>query len=1607
MDKRLGAVAAGAALGGYTSDIFENPLSGLINAGIGAAVGSMAILPEVEVRNLAKVVTGVKQDESSILTRASSGISKQEERLRTDLRTNASRFLEDFNYLNTVGPLDESSREALNSLAKNSEHIEATLKARGYNDIPNFRKDPTKFSEFLANLSNRHDIKSIMPLLTESTIDVVNTNAVNAPKVQQFNAKIDAQLSQEDKIKKLAKILETQFGHTGNKVEDALDKAAMFVKRSVGDIKIVDGNIILNDVIDSKAVSIPITSYDTNGVRYHNAGNGRAMAVKGFSPFASLYMNEGVSSYSYDFADGRRLVRLSDVEKGLDPEMMLKFLPDNQPINSYLGNIKKLISYDASEASHEIINGPNFNITSPQLKNLATITSLEHQLNIDAQGNVNTRRPLVTPSSYLQKEGGGSAVADIMINKLAIDNEKAHKYGIGTSGNKSLDIQTNPNTGTIGMFVPKTRNPSGSVLRDTFPVKRNIGMEGLDLLYGNFIKERYASSQVFNKLDIKDVKAFNEFAVALTGQNNMVLADGFGIFNKGYSNEFSVRSTSEIAIPLDNRTLIRNPDLKKALQATDLNAYLNEVGGIRIGTDVLGYDSNGRPFQLGQQFSEGVIKSGRRDSNGRLLLEIDSMFNPKSEGSLKLFSVGSKALAEGVEQTRFNILASVGALMNEGQITFQDELLKPTDSSPQALREALGSGLSIEDARHLDQNRAFGVFMRQNISLITDASKTGFSDLEHVLNASVDDPLYKEFTKAHGIEKLIQDNPAQKRSIVIASFLLQESKANEDITSAIATRLIRPLQDLKNQSEGSKDYRSLVNLMKAGIIPETKNFTPELIDQAIARVGDAWRASTSVNNYYKGDRLAQLENLTKLVALSGIDIDLRAGISSTIGTVNKGRAIVGTGNKASMSWVARTSLLGSGFTRQQLDMFGKVDEGLLYELNSLQRETAFQTKSVNSFISGRERELGSILMNTSPEERLGRLKNAFSYDSKNPYISYNFNYTDHDIKSLNFSIISTTRSGKFDFKDRELIKELESKRLDLLNLDVAWGRASGKERERLGLQLKEALDDYTSYRTSMLSGDNSLMKGALKLYNDSSEIFEVKPVGGIAEKLFATTERNPDGTYKNISDKVVMSKEGMHEWASRLGVKAKDIELLDTEELGSSVSTLKRAMYRDADNKLVPLSVMVSREPAQGTMSSQFLDVILDTTIKGNANALYFPGGSASWAIMMGGDHDQDQAPGLGNRPSQSDYNSLRKTANEVRARNAPLLNDSLLMIPKGSAKGIVSLNSFDDLGGYGEHNAKSALQGTIRKDISPMATEFKINVSEAIKKRFYGDTELITEAENALYRSVEGLLKTSHISTEDFTGTMAIQELDFARRQYVEGVYDESKYSKVLKQHLPSILGYDESKPNAERVSSIVDNLITAEVDQARRVSREAFTPTQINKGERSAAQTSANIGSILKAQDIVDVEEGFDAIRSPKQLYHGVSDGMMDTFKRNKALIGIGAAAMAGVSLLSREQPSFNDSRSNVRMHNAQMLQQRIDPESVETGIETNITKTNYIQPNSYSTNKSVRMSGDFIEQGYNTYDQFPSDLMDSAANNMQSLKQAVFGNDLRGARLSITDL
>ena len=106
IDIRTGAMIAGGAFGAYTSDITENPLSGIITTGIGAGVGAFLNIPTTSLMDKSKVNVGPVVNMDYI----------REQQLRQELGEDLGLLKDRFNsfYNKTKTPLD-SRLNALSS----------------------------------------------------------------------------------------------------------------------------------------------------------------------------------------------------------------------------------------------------------------------------------------------------------------------------------------------------------------------------------------------------------------------------------------------------------------------------------------------------------------------------------------------------------------------------------------------------------------------------------------------------------------------------------------------------------------------------------------------------------------------------------------------------------------------------------------------------------------------------------------------------------------------------------------------------------------------------------------------------------------------------------------------------------------------------------------------------------------------------------------------------------------------------------------------------------------------------------------------------------------------------------------------------------------------------------------------------------------------------------------------------------------------------------------------------------------------------------------------------------------------------------------------------
>lgn len=1606
INPRVLAVGGSAVVGAYTSDITENPLTGFLSTGIAAGVGSLLVLPKTDLKSQMNTSKGAKLNTDSIMSRAEKGESLEESRVKSSFREKTSKIRNVVEKkLGSSKAFTAEDKTAFNAYSTNMNSLKGLLRDQGVVLKNNFETNPREFVEELLNISDDRLMKKVMPLLSDEVKETVNMTALGDTRIQDTRHVVSHAEDETAKVKKLSTIFQKQMG---NSVEEANRKAAMIVARSVGDIEIINGSASFIDKADNKSINLPLTSYDQNGIRYHNAGNGNAYSVKGFTPFSELavhngsFIKDGIA-YSPTF---------DNVKAGMAPEMMLEFLDKNKPISSLLADIKSHISYNSDEVSAELFK-KGFVATSPSFINDSSIVKANKILNLNHDGTINANYPFKNVQLTSSKPGVKSQQS--VIRGMFVNHDKnASNLLMGVSNNSVTDIQSRAGS-TLGLFTPRERNVTGSGLRDTTPVNENYGTKAVHQLLqsrGNNID--YASAQVINKLSIVDQKAFNAFAVDFLGDNSSILADGYGMYNQAHGAEFAVKKMKDLRIPISTNTIISNPDLAEAIKSGNVDAWLREKGPISIGNEVIANTPSGEPVYLKRHFSEGLIKSAFINTKNELVLRAEGIFNPNMEEELKFHSIGSKVLAKGIKKEQFQLLATAGQLLNQNAITYDGKHITNTGKIEGLSKFFNGKkSLTMDEFTSIASTQTFrDLFGKENISLLTSAEHDGTEKLFQVLNMNPTQIASSSFVEETGAKYGLQVKGTRPRDALIAGFLTLETKASDDLLAHLSNNLLAPLLRARDDKATATDYARLATYKEQGLIKDTifRGTGKDLIDQAISRVTDAFRVTTDKHKFIGANREKAMKRLTKAVSLSGIAEELIEGRSMAIGTTGMGGSIVGANNAARMSWNAYFNLRKSGFSREQLGKFGKVDEGLIYELQGVLNETKSSGTTINDMIKGKERIAESILETSKPEDRLSAFRSEFARgDFSEPYIKYRLNFTDSNIKELNFSLLSTARSGKFSIEEREILKSLDKQRLNVMSLDQDYASATNSHGRKVAKErLSKALVEYENLNRSLMKGD--LIKNSISLYSDSSSIKIANPIGGQAQEFIESIERDANGKYKGIANYGFMSQSTVESVAKSVNIESKDIVYQDVVQEGKTYN-LKRAGYMDG-NKFVPFNYLMTREPAQGDLSSHLLEVIMDPTLKSNkTSAIHLVEGQYAYTVGMLGDFDQDTLQNLYSKLSNVEYESMKGISDKVREGHLPYLDVEKNMSPKALEKKSKSLIDFDTVEQYEQYQIDADTKGKVRKVYAPMATTMAMNYTAAIDLAYGDDIEKKTLGRMTAYRLVENLIKTAHVNTETFgEGTLPIDELHLARQQFLKDGR-ESAYRGVMEKHLPTALGYgslgvdsDEAKKLNSTIMDATKLISDAEIMRSKTV--EALPQHVLSiDGSASLGTMHRQAEGVMESLDMFDVEKGLDIKRSPQQLYRGVNDAIVDTMKNNKALLIGGAAALVGVNLLGRSQPSFADSRENMKLHNSDMI--RSPQREVENGINTNTVKSAYIQPDNYSKSKSVNVQGDFVDNGYQTYNQFNSMLETmSPESQAAGLNSAIFGGNIRSTRLDITD-
>lgn len=1598
INPRTGAVLGGAVIGAYTSDVSENPITGGMSTIIGAGIGGVMSLPDVNLRSMVEVPKEVKQDSKKIIKTAAKGASEVDNKING------------FNkYLDTLKARLTPSGDQLKDLRIGLEktNLQKIRQKLGHRNSPDPLTHTDEFINYLRSIKDPRVIEKISPLFNlDVTNKIVDVGSKNLPKIESFTARIDDNLKYSEKVSQLSEYLSKNLG---NSPEDAIAKAELIVSRSIGPIHITDGVVTINDVNDKgKAVGIPITSRDSNGVRWHNSGNGRAQSVKGFTPFASSYIKE----------NGKVNLRGTDIPatvdrmlEGLDPEYALKHLDPKAPVSNVLEMMRSLRGYDSNEVHTELFDGRNFTATSPKFIENSNKISFEHTFDLDI-GDSSKLKNTYKPYRKLRKtattiNGVPEHASEVVRARglLAIDVPNASSLAAGVSNNTTTDIQTLGRK-TLSIIPDTARNLSN--VREEVPTNPTVATRAIKNALERNSRDGYASAQAINKLDVINKDLFNRLASSLTEDSSITLADGFGLFNRDHSDQFKIQNMSEIVIPRagTGNVILKDGILSDAFNSQEgINEFIKNKGAIKVTNDqVIGYDNKGKEVKLPNMYTEGFIESAYINKDNDLVFRTRSVFDPKKENLIKTFSTGSKSLAGGVNGKEFSTLASLASLLNKGDIVLDTDKLLPSASSSDLIRGIFKDGINIDNVKSLLSNDLYQNSIAnqyKDIALLTGGEYTGTGSLVEALS-NTDGTKANEMLNIKEVSKLLPKDYSvvDKKNAIITSQLLTKTKGSEDLMGSLHDSLLSPLYRVLDNTYTDKDLIQLEKFKNSGLLDSAWSLDSDdkdnLVKRSINNISTRLRRSREESQYINPKtRDKAVKELHSLVSQSSLSTDLTEGRSIALGSLDLGEAKVGAGNRAKMSWNGLNQMIKSGYSMDQIKtVFGEVDDNVLYELGGYLKEGSIQQSGINKYALGREKELVDMLK-LSPEERYSRIKSEFpTYREKSPYVSYNLNVEHDTVKSINFAIKDTSRHGVYDNNGKLLTKELEKRQLAILSTDIKYSQEKDKaKKESIRKELSSMLDEYNKYRFSSLKGDNSLLKNGIAINPKGSATMILRPTGGQANaysKKFTTADR---------LSSVFLSEEGLKNHAFRQGVKFKDIYYKDVEE---GFETLKQPFYRDKLGKEVPLSMLITRQPAQGDLSTTMSNIILDRSIKGGSNSLYVGAEQKDFVIGKGADFDKDTVQTFTANMNKKQYASLKTTQIDINGRHYPLLDMEKDMSPKGGSKELKSITEFSSLQEFHNYQFTSDFKGKVRKDLSPLVTSLAQNWSDAVSLEYSTDSIERTKGSIASYRAVESILKTSHKDTSLFTGgnVTDAEALHLAREQFLkDGV--KSKYKAVLENLLPAMLGKREGDASsaADEFSKIV---IDAELNRARQVSRTPSTPLDLGGYSDEARNT---VKSILDNSGVVEMERGIEGTKSIKQLYNETGDVIVNTFKKNKGLILGGVGAIAAINMLGRSGPNFDEDRYAKRMPAANMMATPKTMSEDDVGINPNRQKTGYVTPKEYS-NRNVNVSGQFTNS-YDNYEDTSNSLIYQASNQMNSLNTAIFGGDIRRASLSIQDI
>lgn len=1181
---------------------------------------------------------------------------------------------------------------------------------------------------------------------------------------------IDADTQIADKLAAIKSHITSQLGHgIGEDEANRIIKSLTPAIEGMPTMGIqLDDNLTFVDPTGKK-FKFPIQYVDKSGARYGYSGNTQ-MASNSWNPFGSLYSHhqDAPESLRHLLPNGNIKPEADDVLRGFQPiEMLAGFDKDVD----HSAQLNRLSSY--SRTMFHNVGNFAANPHDPMAMQISALTNIDFTYVSNGRGGGTIEK--------ISREAGAMGEASVF-DKLMVQLGKHSSIGNPMSLNSNNDITSVSATKAIdpSIAADHSRRHATVTNRDFIMtdkhkevIKKYTGLaydgQNMAALSGFGNAREHTALLVDDQLSL---------AVSHIFGDKYTIDDGSGLFVD--PNQFEEKKMVNLDFP--NIGTHENP--KYNISEDMLNA-LKQKGGVIVPSQVLGINNIGEITRLGREYTDATITAARTYKD-YIRVSMEARYVP--DDWVKIFSEVAKSgqtmFGKNVLRARTNAkrLSMMQQLKDAGVLTTTvkksgglEFRVKTADAEEIIINHTSGNLKTYKEIMNLTTRtykKTFGNKEMQNATIILNRRDAGYKFVDAALQQTDKKTGARIASTLEDVKNAYMDQ------------LFVENKAGRSAFINLIDKL-----ELKKPSGYEDDLAFLHQYTQSG---------------GYSKIADGGQ---DAKDAFKG----RIRGIVDKLFTDITDFNHVAVLASN----DLGPAIRGAGNEGAMSWLERMNLSMSGYTETDLASISTWNKDALHELNMISSSSS--SGSDFNDVKLKYADVFSTVYEQSAEQRLAMLQPALN-ESKakvslgDNFISYRLTHSHMGYQSVPITLVETAHSRHISLDEEEVLSQLEKQRAKVIRADIELSRYQDGNTAGRKVRLdvfKEEVEALDSLVKRSMSGDNNIVKSALRGIVNDSEIQISRSIGG-EFGAYATMLRGEGGRTK-FGPIAAFNHNSIMKIAKGYGLDATDLEF------GKQGSDFGRVYVKAKDGSRTPLSTLVTREPAQGPGSSLLVDVFYHKQLPQNDAFIGIPqivdfnkqkAGKSVQALFAFGDFDSDtyKTASLGKGISFARMKELHEKQRMALNNLEDLAEFANAIALKGSAKDLVRV---EDLAKYETNATQASAKAIQRKMIAPEATEVATKMAEALDMHLSGlrgtvSPEVFAKrqfgARMAIHNLVENLLKTQHGKSSDVgVASLPMQRLS----QQLGSVGKNDQFRNIASQILDESLGFNMGKDGSASASA------------------------------------------------------------------------------------------------------------------------------------------------------------------------------------------------------------